>query len=209
MADINDPDIATLRRSFFSHKEAGKALGEVLGFEGRAGGWIYPVDSRRAVCQGWDELARRYRVVRDEFGFTFPPEALARIVGILNRREEIRRANEEDSAPVADPDPGASTLRRLAKNRPPFTIADAEAVATLIAAVNGTLRCTWYDENSVQRSGVARHFVRSETDYSFARADEGDVRDMWVRFSDTFEFAVKVSTLIDFIKRGGFYVEGR
>lgn len=91
----------------------------------------------------------------------------------------------------------------------PFTIADAEAVAKLIAAVNGTLRCTWYDENSVQRSGVARHFVRSESDYVFARVDEGDVRDTWVRFSDTFEFAVKVSTLIDFIKRGGFYVEGR
>ena len=36
---------------------AARTLGEMLGYEGRAGGWVYK--DGKAICQGWNAFARK------------------------------------------------------------------------------------------------------------------------------------------------------
>lgn len=85
-------DAKELERPFTTKERAGRAIAAALGYEGRAGGWIYGPGGR-PICQGYSTLAARFGASRfdaERKAYPIPAGGIRRILEIIETRRSPR-----------------------------------------------------------------------------------------------------------------------
>lgn len=90
----DNAEVRFLATAVFPSQEAvGKAIGRVLNFAGKTGGWIYRNGGTGSrVTQGWASVATQYGVGydREAKGYVLGVRALRTIDGVLTRKAAAR-----------------------------------------------------------------------------------------------------------------------
>ena len=89
--EARNPEVAKLAAKVFTTQgAAGRAVGKVRGYTGRAGGWIYAPNGA-TVCQGWASVANHLvRWDDDAKGYRLGELALRRLDDYLDRQAAQR-----------------------------------------------------------------------------------------------------------------------